>query len=1510
MVEASGRMKLSPEDFHSLFATAPGPVVLLDPDFTIVALNDALLRATMSTREAVTGKNVFDAFPRDPDDGSTFASPDLRASLDKVIATGAPDRMPTTRCDIRRSEGEGGAREERYWDAWNRPLLDSEGRVTQIIHQFEDVTELVRLRRRDEEHAAELEEANGVYRAICDQGIFAGRIDLEGRVTDANRSCLDPCGYAREDVIGKRFWECGWWNRSPGVQEFAKRAFDVAAVGQAFRGESTYFWSDGTERLVELACMPIKDDSGNVRFVVATGIDVTERSGAERDRRATEVLESITDAFFALDRDWRFTYVNRQAEQTLGHSPGNLNGKVIWEEYPGLARSQFERAYRLAMSEGQSTSFTSYYPDHDRWYDVNAYPGADGISVYFRDVTARKRTEEEVSRLTAASEEQRRVYEVALSNTPDLVYVFGLDHRFLYTNEALLNIWGRTAEESIGKNCLELGYEPALAERHGREIDQIAATGKPIRGEVAYTGTAGRRMYDYIMAPVIGACGEVVAVAGTTRDVTDRREADEALRRSEERFRLAQQAANVGTYDWDLVTNEVIWSDGVFESVGLVPGSVPPTMDLWMEFLHPDDQEGSSSVVREAIDSGKGYYHEFRVVLRTGEVRWLASTGRAILGEGGIPARFLGVNVDITQRKATEEAAREHEERFRQVADNLPGGAIYQAVAGPTEGTVRFSYISRGVERLFGFTQEEVALDGSLLFGLVHEADAASVRAANEASRRDSAPFDLQFRSYTRDGTMKWVHARSAPRPAPAGGLVWDGVVIDVTAQKLAEHRQALLAEAGRILGSSLDYERTLAEVCRLVVPDLADWCTLDLLSEAGEPRRVEVAHVDPAKVALAHEHRRRYPPDPADERGLMKVLKTGLPDLYEEITDELLRLGARDEEHYEILRELGLKSVMIVPLIARGRTLGALSLVTAESSRRYGPDDLQVASEIAARAALAVDNARLFRDAEEAARHREEALALHKEVEEQLTLLVQASGSLSASLEPAAVLDAVVSLSRDLIRADAYAVWRYDAGTGRWGISVASGLSDEYCKSTIQVLEKTPSLPEAPVMVEDVLRSEFLAGRRIGYEREGVKSILAVPLKVRGEANGTITFYCREPHGFTEVEIRVATALSNLASAAIGTSELYEALKENDRRKDEFLAMLAHELRNPLSAIGNAVQLMRRSLAHEHIEWAKDVIHKQVRSLSRMIDDLLDVSRITRRKIKLQKQTLEVPPVVSHAAETVRPLIEERGHMLVISHSSTPMWIEADPHRLEQVLVNLLNNAAKYTDSGGNITISTMPDGDSVAITVTDNGNGIPPEKIPQMFELFAQGDRSIARSEGGLGIGLTLVKSLVEMHDGSVTARSEGLGKGSEFTVRFPAVRPPKVEIRAESPKQTGRPGKGSRVLVVDDNEDTARGLVKLLKILGHEVETAFDGPSAIELAQSQRPEFVLLDIGLPGMDGYQVAERLRAGGFADTVIIAVSGYGEEAARKRSLEAGINHHLVKPVDYDRVVELIRGTR
>ncbi len=366
------------------------------------------------------------------------------------------------------------------------------------------------------------------------------------------------------------------------------------------------------------------------------------------------------------------------------------------------------------------------------------------------------------------------------------------------------------------------------------------------------------------------------------------------------------------------------------------------------------------------------------------------------------------------------------------------------------------------------------------------------------------------------------------------------------------------------------------------------------------------------------------------------------------------------------------------------------------------------------------------------------------------------------------------------------------------------------------------------------------------------------------------------------------------------------QSLREADRRKDEFLAMLAHELRNPLAPLRNALEVLKLPDADPaDAARMRAVMERQVEHLVRLVDDLLDVSRIMRGKIALRKEVVELAAVVMRAVETAQPLIEARAHELSVKVDDGAVPLEGDLVRLAQVVSNLLHNAAKYTEPGGRISLEARREGAEVVLCVRDNGVGIPPEVLPHVFDLFVQADRSMARSQGGLGIGLTVVKRLVELHGGRVEARSEGPGRGSEFIVRLPAAEGPKPAPKPR-PAPDGQPAARRRALVVDDNADAAESLAVLLRSAGHEVRTAYDGPSALAAARDLRPEVVLLDLGLPGMDGCEVARRLRQlEGLQGALLVALTGYGSEEDRRRSKEAGFDRHLVKPVDPAELREL-----
>ena len=372
---------------------------------------------------------------------------------------------------------------------------------------------------------------------------------------------------------------------------------------------------------------------------------------------------------------------------------------------------------------------------------------------------------------------------------------------------------------------------------------------------------------------------------------------------------------------------------------------------------------------------------------------------------------------------------------------------------------------------------------------------------------------------------------------------------------------------------------------------------------------------------------------------------------------------------------------------------------------------------------------------------------------------------------------------------------------------------------------------------------------------------------------------------------------------------ELTGRMAEVDHRKNEFLAILAHELRNPLAPIRNALQIMRRSKGDgEAVQSSALIIDRQIAHMVRLVDDLLDVSRIETGKIELRRARVELAAVIQQAVDTSRGAIEAASHRLTVAIPSAPLYVFADSVRMCQAFSNLLNNASKYSDRGGHITLAAAQEGTDVVVSVKDTGIGMSPALLPKIFDIFIQADQSLERTHGGLGIGLTLVKRLVEMHGGSVQARSEGLGLGSEFIVRLPLdVEKPGLVMEAPAAGEPASVSPGRRILIVDDNTDSASTLAMLLSLSGHATHTAHDGVAAVEAARTLKPDVVLLDIGLPKLNGYEVARQIRATPWGKSIVlVALTGWGQEEDRRKSLDAGFNGHLVKPLDYEALMKLL----
>jgi signal transduction histidine kinase/CheY-like chemotaxis protein len=550
----------------------------------------------------------------------------------------------------------------------------------------------------------------------------------------------------------------------------------------------------------------------------------------------------------------------------------------------------------------------------------------------------------------------------------------------------------------------------------------------------------------------------------------------------------------------------------------------------------------------------------------------------------------------------------------------------------------------------------------------------------------------------------------------------------EVSERKRAEDTLRILAEASAVLVRTLDQPTTLVNLSRLAVAYLADWCLIDVVDADGALRRAAVAHREPTLHAQAQRLRGHRFLDRQAPHGPPRVLRARAAEIHPEADADFLAGLATDADEASLLGTFGCRSALLVPLTARDQALGVITFGAAEPGRRYGEPERHLAEELARRAALALDNARLYDESQEAV-----------------------------------------------------------------------------------------------------------------------------------------------------------------------------------RRRDEFLAMLGHELRNPLGSILNAVAVLRvRSPADPVAREVAGVIERQGRHMARLLDELLDTSRITQGKIDLRPEPLDLAGVLRDAVEGNRPVLEARRHALALELPAEPLGVVGDPTRLEQVFGNLLNNAAKYTDPGGHIRVCAGREGAEVVVRVRDDGLGIAPDVLPRVFDLFTQAAQSLDRTQGGLGVGLTLVRRLVEMHGGRVEAHSDGPGRGSEFVVRLPAA--PAPQPRPLPPPRKPPGGAPRRILLVEDNPDIRDMLAQLLQLGGHSVEVASDGPQGIARALADRPDLALIDIGLPGLDGYEVARRLRAALDGRPLrLIALTGYDQPEDRRRAFDAGFDAYLIKPVDLAKLERLLR---
>jgi PAS domain S-box-containing protein len=913
--------------------------------------------------------------------------------------------------------------------------------------------------------------------------------------------------------------------------------------------------------------------------------------------------------------------------------------------------------------------------------------------------------------------------------------IFATDHegRIVSWNSGAERIFGYAEAEIIGRDG-SIIFTPEDIERGVPEGElRTAAREGRAEDERWHVRKDGSRFWaSGMVTPLMDEEGRVRGFVKVAHDNTERKQALESIHRSEQELTDFFENATVGLH-WVGPDGTILRANQA--ELDLLGYTRDEYIGHNITEFHADALT-IKDILRRLTCGEELHSYEARLRCKDGSIRNVLISSN-VMRENGEFIHTRCFTRDITERKRFEQALRESEKHFRAVAET----ASDVILTVDEESVILFA--NHTTEKVFGYSMDELL--GQHLKMLMPE----YLRHLHEAGIKRYVETGRKHISWE-SVELPGLHKNGQPIPLEVsfseftsnGKRHFTGILRDITERKRADEGRAFLARATEELASSLDYQTTLASVARMVVPTLADWCTIDVLEDDKKVKRVAVAHVDPSKVEWANELQKRYPEDPDAPYGVPHVLRTGKPELYSEIPDSLLVAGARDPEHLQLMRDIGFASAMVIPLTAHGRTLGAISFITtAESERHYVDADVALAENLASRAALAIDNARLYRAAQQA-----------------------------------------------------------------------------------------------------------------------------------------------------------------------------------NRLKDEFLATLSHELRTPLTAILGWAHLLRTGDMNEASATnALEIISRNARAQAQLIDDLLDVSRIITGKLRLDVRQIDPLSFIEAAIEALRPAAEAKGVRIQKVLDTGISSVAGDPARLQQVVWNLLSNAIKFTQRGGRVQVRLERINSHVELAISDTGTGINPEFLPHVFDRFRQADQATTRQYGGLGLGLAIVRHLVELHGGTVRAESRGEGQGATFTVKLPLITVYQNESVAERVHPTAKdtlpalecPERldGLRILVVDDEADTRELLKTALGNCGAEVTIAGSVPEALAAIEEARPQVLISDIGMAGEDGYDLIKRVRAltaaqGGKIPA--IALTAYARTEDRLRALRSGYQMHVPKPVELTELIAVV----
>ncbi|MEP7049870.1 MAG: PAS domain S-box protein [Pseudomonadota bacterium] len=898
---------------------------------------------------------------------------------------------------------------------------------------------------------------------------------------------------------------------------------------------------------------------------------------------------------------------------------------------------------------------------------------------------------------------------------------------------------------------------------------------------------------------------------------------------------------------------------------------------------------------------------EARLKCKDGSIRHVL-VNSSVAWKDGKFAHTCCFTRDVTERKQTEEERAKH---FRTLIDSIPTLAWTARADGWIDFYNRrwYEYTGTTPEQMEGWGWQSVHDPGDL----------PKVLERWRSSIETGETFEMAFPLRRADGTYRCHLTRVEPLRDRAGRVVrWFGTNTDIDDQQRAETQLAAASRVNETLnriGKSLNAELDLAKLVQTLTDEATALCRAEfgayfynVLDDAGESYML---------YALAGVPREAFAqfPMPRNTAIFGPTFNGEAVVRLDDVTRDP-RFG-RSAPYYGMPEgHLPVRSYLAIPVISRnGEVLGGLFFGHSEVGV-FTDHDEQLLVAIGAQAATAIDNARLY--------ERERSARASAERAQQRTAKLHAiTEALSRTVSADEAVRVVIRETLPIIGAAAGGVLLLDPSGTRIERLVIDGsvLGAAAEGRPLSVAENMPLVDAARTGKPVWLASEVEIAQRYPHlvalrDESGAKSWGAIPLSFEGRTIGSLGMRCTTERPLIFEDEQFLIAVAQQCAQAIQRARLYEQMCEAraaaegaSQAKDEFLAMLGHELRNPLAPIVTALQLMKLRGEARSIK-EREIIERQVDHLVRLVDDLLDISKITRGKVRLDTRIVDLNGIVANAVETASPLFEHRAHNLDIALPAEEMWLDADETRLSQVIANLLTNAAKYTPPGGNISLRAWREGQEIVLQVKDDGVGIPAALLPRVFDLFVQGYRTSDRGQGGLGLGLALVRNLVSLHHGSVVALSEGEGKGSAFIVRLPGVVHDGLALETtQATAQVTRAVTPRRILVVDDNEDAALLLAEMLGRLGHEVVVAHDGPHALGLLERFSPEIAVLDIGLPVMDGYELASKLLERlASSPPRMIAVTGYGQDHDRARSRAAGFELHFVKPLDSQRLLEAIDG--